>query len=424
MRNVKKMDMRQQTQLVDMHGLQYFEDLEECDLAFSGVRDISALGGVSNLAVLNISGCHNLTMEAIEVLKGCTNLKQLYIFDMNITVDQIESALKPQLPALDIIDAVASVNVAGITNQQACAEATTSSDHDNGKYTVHSLTSGKPADMARGLANFMGVDDVMAAKIAADGLQAIREEFEKHGDKEDIERMRYILDGAAEPLEEQGNEGKMKIRDNGHINVDGGGMRLDDFAAHANARAGKLQPKHVAALRIYTSKSFWRINSPLRKQQKPHPFPATTLLISQALSQLRAVHAPGTDAGDSSSEAVSGESSKPTTTNERVEFWRGMRDLKVTPEFMRFGGAELGCMSTSTDMETVASYAASKCPLIFKVVSTSWTNRGCDIKWLSLYPDEAEVLYPPLTYLKPISKSRINGTGGYLVEVQPEFPGA
>ena len=30
---------------------------------------------------------------------------------------------------------------------------------------------------------------------------------------------------------------------------------------------------------------------------------------------------------------------------------------------------------------------------------------GADLQWLSAFPDEAEILYPPLTYLKPTGKA-------------------
>ena len=30
---------------------------------------------------------------------------------------------------------------------------------------------------------------------------------------------------------------------------------------------------------------------------------------------------------------------------------------------------------------------------------------GADLQWLSAFPNEAEILYPPLTYLKPSGKA-------------------
>jgi hypothetical protein len=51
---------------------------------------------------------------------------------------------------------------------------------------------------------------------------------------------------------------------------------------------------------------------------------------------------------------------------------------------------------------------------------------GAEIKFLSTLPDEEEVLYPPLTYLRPLSEQAIsheNGKNyGRVVMVKPSFP--
>ena len=40
-----------------------------------------------------------------------------------------------------------------------------------------------------------------------------------------------------------------------------------------------------------------------------------------------------------------------------------------------------------------------------------------------MFPNEAEVLYPPLTYIKPLFKQSIKGLeGGVVVTVKPSFP--
>ena len=38
-----------------------------------------------------------------------------------------------------------------------------------------------------------------------------------------------------------------------------------------------------------------------------------------------------------------------------------------------------------------------------------------------MFPGESEVLYPPLTYLKPMFKQSIGGTDGVVVTVKPSF---
>ena len=51
-------------------------------------------------------------------------------------------------------------------------------------------------------------------------------------------------------------------------------------------------------------------------------------------------------------------------------------------------------------------------------------SRGADIAWLSVFPDEAEALYPPLTYLRPVSTGTesVGGKRMRVTTVEPQFP--
>ena len=62
-------------------------------------------------------------------------------------------------------------------------------------------------------------------------------------------------------------------------------------------------------------------------------------------------------------------------------------------------------MSTTTDLRVAVEYAQSNHSLLFKIVSPSFMTTGADIQWLSAFPSEAEILYPPLTYLKPTGRT-------------------
>ena len=43
-------------------------------------------------------------------------------------------------------------------------------------------------------------------------------------------------------------------------------------------------------------------------------------------------------------------------------------------------------------------------PLLFRLVTTSFMQRGADLRFLSAFPVEAEYLYQPLTFLRPTGK--------------------
>jgi len=44
-------------------------------------------------------------------------------------------------------------------------------------------------------------------------------------------------------------------------------------------------------------------------------------------------------------------------------------------------------------------YSLSGNSLLFKILAKDFMVIGADVQWLSAFPEEAEVLYPPLTYL-------------------------
>ena len=94
----------------------------------------------------------------------------------------------------------------------------------------------------------------------------------------------------------------------------------------------------------------------------------------------------------------------PDNCDSTNEYWRGMKDLQTTRDFWEHGGTELAPMSTSVSKKKIGEYANSDHPLILRFVPSSFMDRGSDISWLSLYPSEKEVLYPPLTYLEPIGR--------------------
>ena len=90
-------------------------------------------------------------------------------------------------------------------------------------------------------------------------------------------------------------------------------------------------------------------------------------------------------------------------------------------------------MSTTTDLGIAITYSTgkdddaattptSKQSLIFKIITDNKLQRGADLQWLSAFPAEAEVLYPPLTYLQPTGRTQkleLGSCGFTFVEVRP-----
>jgi len=260
---------------------------------------------------------------------------------------------------------------------------------------------------ALGIKTVIGVKQDFYFEREADAFAEMRREVQQAvkdkafgADEEDTFNVNYVLDGRAEEKEVMGNDGHTAVRDKGHD-----GMRLQDFHEHEFARLARLDRVEVAALRLYTTSTFRRINNPLRQGAKPVPLPYTTMLIYNALKKMRAIH---------------------LASNFRFQkryLWRGLKNCTVDENFLLTGGTELACMSTSPNMRVVAGYAKSETPLLFRILVDSPMEMGADIKWLSAFPGEEEVLYPPLTYLKPFCKQGIRGVeGGMVITLKPSFP--
>ena len=101
-----------------------------------------------------------------------------------------------------------------------------------------------------------------------------------------------------------------------------------------------------------------------------------------------------------------------------------MADMGVSEEFLAQGGTELACMSTTDDRAVAEKFAQvrkSAHPLLLKVQARGFAQCGADISWLSMYPGEKEVLYPPLTYLRPTGPPVKEANGCTVVTVEPIF---
>eukprot|EP01043_Picozoa_sp_COSAG02_P047863 COSAG02_NODE_4633_length_5144_cov_4.775421_3_plen_469_part_00 len=232
---------------------------------------------------------------------------------------------------------------------------------------------GKGSDAAHSIKVLLGVSDAIIGTYLQQHEAAIEQEFAAHGTAEDKANYRCVLAGTQIP---------------GWACP---GISVDSLLAHASAQTAKLGRHHIIALRLYTTSSYSRINDPLRADppQRPHPFAATTYFISDGIRLLRAVAA-----------------NRPDAYIERI-LWRGLKDVGITGQFMTEGGTDYACVSTTASQEVaVLNFAASSLPLVFRIVTKNCINRGADISFLSVFPNEQEFLYPPLTYLHCVKMER------------------
>jgi hypothetical protein len=255
----------------------------------------------------------------------------------------------------------------------------------------YELRMGRPRDAAWGLEDRMKVDSAaFHARVAkgADGIEEEAAEFAaKGGDgAELLELVDYVVNQRTSEKEYPNG-----IRDQGR-----GGVRPAHFTTHASAHGAKLGEAEVYALRLYTTQAYRHMNAPLRDddryaKEKPVPLPVASHWAASAIRKLRAVRAESMPQEEEGAAAV--------------VVWRGMRSRRVAEGFMRRGGTELGFMSTTTDLAVAVRYSLSRHSLLLRIVASSFMSLGADLRWVSAFPGEAEVLFPPLTYLQPTGRT-------------------
>lgn len=280
------------------------------------------------------------------------------------------------------------------------------------------IAFGEAQDAALGIEKLLGLSKQDRIAGEAKGLDAIREDIQRAGSKEDQDNLKYILEGVAQKeedlpphvIQDYGNGfyhgGKISKGDydKGH-----GGMTFQDFMQHKHVVEASLTEAEVCATRLYTTNSYRLYNSPLRQNVQPHPIAMTVFFLVCALKKSRAVAA-----------------NQPGFAKEE-EFWRGLKDAKLAnlDKFKAEGGTELAAMSTTKSLDAARAYSESRRPLLFKFTA-SGMSKGVSLEFLSVYPLEEEYLYPPGTYLCP--KRQVKKPSGGpnrkvdVIEVEPQFP--
>ncbi|KAL3930332.1 MAG: hypothetical protein SGPRY_001582 [Prymnesium sp.] len=306
----------------------------------------------------------------------------------------------------------------------------------NGRFTAtNTMISGQLEEAAFGLTHVLGVHDPFG--FLADGVEKICAEVTRFVqgvralDEASHEMQSLIafaqVDSGAHVIHEQINADVLdwleyilkdpaseKQFSNGVRDAGREPVHFDFFLKHEMAQKAELDPAHVLALRLYTTHAFKYINGPLRatgygRGKRPHPLPITVMFISEGIKRLRAVYAASKNA------------------TKVVNLWRGIKNLKVAEEFMmeQRGGTEVAPMSTTSNFRVAAQYGLSENTLIFKIKVSNFMQYGAELQWLSAFPGDAEVCYPPLTYLQPTGRTQVVTIGSKrftVCEVVPHIP--
>ena len=256
------------------------------------------------------------------------------------------------------------------------------------------------APSACGLARSLGKTTRELALAMSKGEEAIQREFEEHGTPLDRHCLNYVVQGTAGSDAHEFWNGKM----------DGGrqedyGLTLQGFLDKKEAVEAGLEKEEVIALRVYSTAAYKSLNDPFlaRDRSSAHPFPATIGFLASGIKKLRSNDKSGAT----------------------FDLFRGLSNVKAGEgsSFDENGGTMGAPMSTSRDLLTAVKYAASEQMLVLKIKTTNFRQRGADISFLSAFPEEKEILYPPGTFLQPTEtkKYEMGGALVTVIEVTPDI---
>jgi len=311
--------------------------------------------------------------------------------------DEISTALA------GIQDEIAEAIVEGAEKLKISAEGWVKGHADNNKFALDSsnmvLSFGDVSDFRAGLDEFLGLPEDNI-------LEAMRAE---HNDPEPFLASNYgtSTDAATEfefvvapvPGKQYPNESAQ--------GGDGAQGRVrtsmeELLQAHAT-REARLTLEELIALRLYTGPMYEQYNSVMRRRPENPPYRNTMLMLMSGIVKLSQVTA---------------------ITPDRKTY-RGLTGMSLPENFLRRdafgfrGGVKWGFMSTSSARDLAVQYSTASTatlPILFEC-DVGQVDRGADLKFLSQYPRESEILFPPMSNLEVIGEPRVENLRGLAVMV-------
>ena len=177
-------------------------------------------------------------------------------------------------------------------------------------------------------------------------------------------------------------------------------FELKQFTQHPTAQKAGLGEAEVVALRLYTGPMYVWYNAVLRhyptdiwESLEGNRYETTIFCIISGIVKL----------------------SRLTEVPEDRRLYRGLGGMLLPDSFWTKaegfrGGVERGLMSTTTDRRVAMQYSGAdrQRGTVFEI-SVGRIDIGADLAWVSQYPGEREVLFPPLSCLEVMGEPRVEG---------------
>ena len=169
-------------------------------------------------------------------------------------------------------------------------------------------------------------------------------------------------------------------------------------AALAAAGHATIIEEEIIAGRLYTGPLYEKYNTVLRAKS------GNTFLVAKCASLCRGNEYATTI------HAINSCVIKGSKLMKAVKVYRGFTGAKLPSSFWERdafncrGGVEFGFSSTTVERAQAEHYATGRASTLFEM-DMGLVDKGCDLSWLSQYPHEREVLFPPLTGIEVLGSS-------------------
>ena len=211
----------------------------------------------------------------------------------------------------------------------------------------------------------------------------------------------YVVYERAEEMPVQVFElAPIHTRDKGHA-----GWTLEDFVSTPQARRANLTHAEVAAVRLYSSNWFPTVNHALRSRDAKviEDWATTISLLTSAVIKLSEL---------SPLDQTCYRSMPAAFPALRTFSGATAAETVVDPAFM----------SCSLDVDYVAAYNGGKhTEGTLLVYDPTFSSRGANISFLSQFPEQAEITYPPCTSFQIVAVERLPNLPKYIARVRPQI---